>query len=202
MMAEPKKTKAAREPSPREVQVSKEGMQAATGSPSIAFQSELLNQVMVSVWAPEWKSVEEKAQAMQAAYDALQRIAPRSELEGMLATQMIATQNAAIECLRRAMTEGQTLAGRDQNLKHATKLLGTYERQLAALDKHRGKGQQKITVEHLTVQAGGQAIVGNVGVGASGGTDTAPAQLEHFAEVPPSRTRTAVASSRKREPRR
>ncbi len=37
-----------------------------------------------------------------------------------------------------------------------------YERQLAALDKHRGKGRQKITVEHVTVEAGGQAIVGEV----------------------------------------
>jgi hypothetical protein len=33
---------------------------------------------------------------------------------------------------------------------------------MEALDKHRGKGQQKITVEHVTVEAGGQAIVGNV----------------------------------------
>ena len=81
----------------------------------------------------------------------------------MLAAQMISTHNAAMECLRRAMTEAQTFEGRDQNLKHAAKLLGLYERQLAALDKHRGKGQQKITVEHVTVEAGGQAIVGNVG---------------------------------------
>lgn len=57
---------------------------------------------------------------------------------------------------------GPDVRRRDQNLKHAVKLLGIYERQLAALDKHRGKGQQKITVEHVTVEAGGQAIVGNV----------------------------------------
>ena len=37
-----------------------------------------------------------------------------------------------------------------------------YTRQLEALDKHRGKGQQKITVEHVNVHAGGQAVVGTV----------------------------------------
>ena len=53
-------------------------------------------------------------------------------------------------------------------LKHATKLLGVYARQVEALDKHRGHGQQKITVEHVNVHAGGQAIVGNLDTGAAG----------------------------------
>ena len=97
---------------------------------------------------------------MMAAYEALQNIAPRDELEGMLAAQMISTHNAAMECLRRAMIPEQTYEVRDSNLKHAAKLMTIYERQLAAPDKHRGKGRQKITVEHVTVEAGGQAIVG------------------------------------------
>jgi len=33
---------------------------------------------------------------------------------------------------------------------------------LEALNKHRGKGQQKVTVEHVHVHEGGQAVVGNV----------------------------------------
>jgi hypothetical protein len=33
---------------------------------------------------------------------------------------------------------------------------------LDALNKHRGKGQQKVTVEHVHVHAGGQAVVGTV----------------------------------------
>ena len=138
-------------------------LEAASGSTSEHFQHELLDQVTAALWLPQWKTQDQKLQAARAAYDALQKIAPATELEGMLAAQMISTHNAAMECLRRAMTEDQTFEGRDQNLKHAAKLLGLYERQLAALDKHRGKGQQKITVEHVTVEAGGQAIVGNVG---------------------------------------
>ena len=33
---------------------------------------------------------------------------------------------------------------------------------MEALKRYRTGGQQKVTVEHVTVQAGGQAIVGNV----------------------------------------
>jgi hypothetical protein len=34
---------------------------------------------------------------------------------------------------------------------------------LEALNRHRGKGQQKMTVEHVHVQPGGKALVGVVG---------------------------------------
>lgn len=100
--------------------------------------------------------------AVKGAYAALVKVGPRDELEGMLAAQMIATHHAAMECLRRAMAERRTERDRDLNLKHAARLLGVYDRQLVALAKHRGQGQQKITVEHVTVESGAQAIVGNV----------------------------------------
>jgi hypothetical protein len=38
----------------------------------------------------------------------------------------------------------------------------TYAVLLDALNRHRGKGQQKVTVEHVHVHSGGQAIVGTV----------------------------------------
>jgi len=41
--------------------------------------------------------------------------------------------------------------------------------QVEALQRYRGKGQQKVTVEHVHVHAGGQAIVGAV---TPGGGDT------------------------------
>ena len=133
-----------------------------SGSGSYEFQKELFDQVTGALWRPKWKTEDQQKQAALAVLEAMENIAPRSELEGMLAAQMISTHNAAMECLRRAMKEGQTFEGRDSNLKHAAKLMSIYERQLAALDKHRGKGRQKITVEHVTVEAGGQAIVGEV----------------------------------------
>jgi hypothetical protein len=89
-------------------------------------------------------------------------IGPKDELEGMMAAQLLAAHNAAMECYRRAMISEQTLEGRNMNLNQANKLSRTYATLLEALNRHRGKGQQKMTVEHVHVHAGGQAVVGTV----------------------------------------
>ena len=47
-------------------------------------------------------------------------------------------------------------------MNQANKLSRTYAVLLDALNRHRGKGQQKVTVEHVHVHAGGQAVVGVV----------------------------------------
>ena len=67
-----------------------------------------------------------------------------------------------MECYRRAMLDEQTFEGRHENLSQANKLSRTYAALLDALNRYRGKGQQKVTVEHVHVHAGGQAVVGTV----------------------------------------
>ncbi len=56
----------------------------------------------------------------------------------------------------------QTFEGRNTAVNQATKLLRTFTAQIEALNRHRGKGQQKMMVEHVHVHRGGQAIVGQV----------------------------------------
>ena len=56
----------------------------------------------------------------------------------------------------------QTADGVERNINRATKLMRTFVAQMEALTRYRGKGQQKVTVEHVHVNAGGQAIVGSV----------------------------------------
>ena len=48
------------------------------------------------------------------------------------------------------------------------KLARTFTTQMEALKRYRTGGQQKMTVEHVTVNDGGQAIVGNVSSGGGG----------------------------------
>lgn len=50
----------------------------------------------------------------------------------------------------------------DQNVNRASKLMRTFTAQLEAMQRLRGTNQQKMTVEHVHVHEGGQAIVGNV----------------------------------------
>ena len=122
---------------------------------------------------------------MVSATQAFIDMAPKDDIERMLVTQMIGAHEAATECLRRAMIEGQGIEARDVNLKHAEKLMAVYTKQIEALNKHRGKGQQKITVKHVNVESGGQAIVGNVEArkSASASKEAAPA-LEQPHEMP------------------
>jgi hypothetical protein len=97
-----------------------------------------------------------------AAVAALVGIGPKDELEGMMAAQLLAAHNAAMECYRRAMLGELTFEGRRENLSQANKLSRTHAVLLDALNRHRGKGQQKVTVEHVHVHSGGQAVVGMV----------------------------------------
>jgi hypothetical protein len=57
------------------------------------------------------------------------------------------------------MLPEQTFEGRREALSQANKLSRTYTILLEALNRHRGTGQQKVTVEHVHVHAGGQAVV-------------------------------------------
>ena len=87
---------------------------------------------------------------------------PQSELEGMLRAQMIACHSAAMECYRRAMLPEQSFEVWQVQVGAAGKLSRTYATLLEALGRHRGQGRQVIRIERVTVEAGGQAIVGAV----------------------------------------
>ncbi len=150
---------------------------------------------------PENLSEEKQNTRIVRALDLYESLAPSDGLEGMLAAQMVGTHLAALECLRLAAVPQQSFAARDMNLKNATKLMALYAQQVAALNKHRGKGQQKVTVEHVHVEAGGQAIVGNVESSSRAehpGTRTAA--IEHQVDVPSDAGRKK-ASSRRRKPK-
>jgi hypothetical protein len=67
-----------------------------------------------------------------------------------------------MECYRRAMLGEQTFEGHRENLNQANKLSRSFAILLDALNRHRGKGQQRVTVEHVHVHSGGQAVVGLV----------------------------------------
>jgi hypothetical protein len=64
-------------------------------------------------------------------------------------------------------------------------------RQKGSLNRYRGKGQQKVTAEHVHVHAGGRAVVGVVGAPGGGDSpklkDQPPAKIAH-APRPPMRS--------------
>ncbi len=134
----------------------------ATGTNDPELAQRLVNQVYETLWLPAELSDEERLQHIRSAIAALRGIKPQDEVEGMLATQMVATHSAAMECLRRSMIQEQTIVGRDTNLRHAAKLLSIFAKQLETLNRNRGKGQQKMTIEYVNVEPFGQAMVGHI----------------------------------------
>jgi len=96
-------------------------------------------------------------------------IEPQDEVEGMLAVQMTAAHNLAMEYARRTMGNDLSLKQANSLVNWTTKLMGLYARQVEALQKYRSKGQQRIVVQHVQVSEGGQAIIGNVNTGGGHG---------------------------------
>lgn len=121
-----------------------------------------------NLWFPAKGSSYDFEMKLHSLVDALHDAAPRNALEARLIVQMLDTYSAASECLRRAMIEGQTFEGRDQNLTHAAHLMDIYHRQLVALDEHRGKGRQKIPVGQVNIHAVIQPIAAEVNTGQAG----------------------------------
>lgn len=82
-------------------------------------------------------------------------------LETILASQMVAVHNLQMSAATYAKHyKSVELAKPYMNM--VTKLSNTFIQQAQLLSKLQGKGQQKVTVEHVNVHEGGQAIVGNV----------------------------------------
>lgn len=148
---------------------------------SVEFRK--LFEIAELIWLPSNLDEEQRNARIIRAIELYEGLKPKGSAEGMLAIQMVGTHSMALECLRRASLENQSFEGRDQNLKLAQKLMALFAQQMATLDKHRGKGQQKVTVEYVNVEPGAQAIVGNVETG-SGGTETkqSPKALENSNE--------------------
>jgi hypothetical protein len=93
----------------------------------------------------------------------LTELRPQNMLEAMLVTQMVGVHEAALTFLRTSTT-ALSEEGRDQNVSRATRLMRLFNEQLDQLQRLRGATrQQRVTVKHVHVNAGGQAIVGVVG---------------------------------------
>jgi hypothetical protein len=92
-------------------------------------------------------------------------IEPRDPLETMLAVQMAAVHTATLTFARRLATV-ETIPQQDSAERALNKLARTFTTQIEALKRYRSTGEQKMTVQHVTVNDGGQAVIGQVTAGA------------------------------------
>ncbi len=95
---------------------------------------------------------------------AVAEIRPRDTFERMLSVQMAATHVAMIRS-GRWLANSELVNQVSAHYSGYTKLARAYVAQMEALRKHRNGGKQTVTVQHVNVEDGGQAIVGNVETG-------------------------------------
>jgi len=88
-------------------------------------------------------------------------IEPRDQLEAMLAAQMAAIHVASMTFARR-LAHVEDIPNQDSAERAFNKLTRTFAMQMEALKRYRAGAEQKVTLQHVSVAEGGQAIIGNV----------------------------------------
>jgi hypothetical protein len=155
----------------------------AVGTTDIVFLDSLLGQ-LASVGSTG-REVDEKG--INFMLSIVKGIGPRDQIEAMLAAQMAAVHVATMKFARQ-LARIETIQQQDSAERAFNKLARTFTTQMEALKRYRTGGEQKVTVQHVTVSEGGQAIVGNVthgpGAAAPGGTAAKPLALTKTETAP------------------
>ena len=95
---------------------------------------------------------------------------PKDQLETLLAVQMAVVHSLAMNMASR-ITDVSMLPQMEVVGRLLNNLTRTFATQMEALKRYRTGGEQRVTVEHVTVNEGGKAIVGNVTHGGPGSSE-------------------------------
>jgi hypothetical protein len=131
----------------------------ALGTTSSDFVNASLLQLQAAARSPFGTISETHINAALAMVEAA---APKDEIEAALAVQMACTHTAAMAVL--AKMEGAFTSERRvvAFASAAARLMRAYATQVEVLRRLRNGGQQYVRVEHVHVNDGGQAVIGNV----------------------------------------
>jgi hypothetical protein len=135
----------------------------ALGTTDLDFYNGLIGQLLN---ASKEKEVSEDGTNFM--LSVIKGIEPRDQIETMLAAQMAAVHMASMTFARR-LAHVDNIPQQDSAQNAFNKLVRTFAAQVEALKRYRSGGEQKMTVQHVHVAEGGQAIVGNVTPAQGGG---------------------------------
>jgi hypothetical protein len=103
-------------------------------------------------------------------------IKPNDQIEAMLAVQMAVVHLRTVQ-FAELLNRVDTLQQQDSVVNAVNKLARTFTAQVETLKRYRTGGEQTVTVQHVSVSEGGQAIVGNVTQAATKTVPEKPAKL-------------------------
>ena len=134
-------------------------LNGALGTTSSDFVNASLLQLQAAARSP-FGTISETH--INAALAMIEAAAPKDELEGALAVQMACTHTAAMAVLAKLDSGFGTERRIAAFGSAAARLLRAYATQVEVLRRLRHGGQQVVRVEHVQVNDGGQAVIGNV----------------------------------------
>jgi hypothetical protein len=134
-------------------------LKKALGTASSDFVTASLHQLQAAAQFPGGGISEV---GINAALAFIEGFAPRNEVEASLAVQMACTHGAAMSVLGRLGPAGGTQDHVCRFASAAARLLRAYTMQLEAYRRLRHGGDQYVRVEHVHVNEGAQAVIGNV----------------------------------------
>jgi hypothetical protein len=88
-------------------------------------------------------------------------IRPRDAIEAMLVAQMVSVHVSAMRCAHH-LSCAEDLVQQESAGRALGRLARTFPAQIEALNRYRNNGAPAVTVQNVSVQEGGNAIVGNV----------------------------------------
>lgn len=132
---------------------------------------------------------ETSKEAIKAVIQATADITPADPVEGILIAQLMAANEASLAMYRKGWAQPpEFFAARTKYLQLADKAARTVIMLTERLDHHRGRGQQQITVKHVTTNnvTADQAIIADSVTtgGAARGNVASPALLAASSEIP------------------
>jgi hypothetical protein len=122
--------------------------------------------------------------ATNAALALIEAAAPRNEIEGALAVQMACTHAATMSALARFRGGGGSERRVVALATAAARLMRAYPVHVETLRRLRHGGDQYVRVEHVHVNDGGQAVIGNVNTAGSGAAARGPTLIPHSDQEP------------------
>jgi len=129
----------------------------ALGTGSSDFTNACMFQIQAAARTP-FGGISELA--TNAALAMIEAAAPKDEIEGALAVQMACTHTAAMAVLAKLDSASERQVAVIGSA--AARLLRAYATQVEVLRRLRHGGHQYLRVEHVHVNDGGQAVIGNV----------------------------------------
>lgn len=138
------------------------GLCSTTGARNANFAVRLFQHCADASGLYHHADPEDRTDSCNSIAEALYAMKPQDEFEGMIITRLISLHFQSMKYLDLSSNSDASSQSREMHLNRSTKLIRLFNESLETLMRYRRKGEQKVVVQHVNVEQGGQAIVGDV----------------------------------------